>query len=98
MVGATPHYATETQFLRRVANDPDCSWRWTVHVLERMTQRGFTADDVKHAVMNGGVVLEEQAKRDRLWRVEGKDVDGKRMQVVVAVDGVSIRVKVVTAF
>ena len=97
MAGATPHYVTETQILRRVANNPDCSWRFTRHALEEMANDGWTADDVRHAVMNGRVVLEEQ-KQDRLWRVEGKDVDGNRIQVVAAVDEVGIRVKVITTF
>jgi hypothetical protein len=66
--------------------------------LVKLAKGGWTADDVRHAVMNGRVVLEEQAKRDRLWRVEGKDVDGNRIQVVVAVDETNIRVKVITAF
>lgn len=96
--GAKPHYVTETQILRRIANDPDCSWRFTNHALEEMENDGWTADDIRHAVMNGQVVLEEQAKRDRLWRVEGKDVDGNRVQVVVAVYEAIIRVKVITAF
>jgi hypothetical protein len=95
--GAKPHYVTETQTLRRVANDPDCSWRFTRHALEEMAKDGWTADDVRHAVMAGQVVLEEQ-KQDRLWRVEGKDVDGNRIQVVVAVYEALIRVKVITAF
>jgi hypothetical protein len=95
--GAKPHYVTETQTLRRVANNPDCRWRFTQHALEEMENDGWTGDDVRHAVMTGQVVLEEQ-KQDRLWRVEGKDVDGNRIQVVVAVDEVEIRVKVITAF
>jgi hypothetical protein len=98
MVGAAPHYVTETQILHRVARDPDCSWRFTKHALKEMAKHGWTADDVIHAVTNGRVVLEEQAKRDRLWRVEGKDVDGNRIRVVAAVDEVGIRVKVITTF
>jgi|SRR5882672_7350993 len=97
MVGATPHYVTETQTLRHVARNPGCKWRWTTHALVEIDNDGWTTDDVIHAVRNGRVVLEEQ-KQDRLWRVEGKDVDGNRVQVVVAVDDVGIRVKVITAF
>jgi hypothetical protein len=95
--GAKPHYVTETQTLRRVASDPDCSWRFTTHSLDEMAKDGWTADDVKHAVTNGQVILEEQ-KQDRLWRVEGKDVDGNRIKVVVAVYENSITIKVITAF
>ena len=98
MVGAAqPHYVTETQILRRVANDPNCGWRFTRHALQEMGNDGWTADDVKHAVMNGLVILEEQ-KRDVLWRVLGRDIDGGQIQVVVAVDEWSIKIKVVTTF
>lgn len=69
----------------------------TKHSLEEMANDGRTADDVKHAVTNGQVVLEEQ-KQDRLWRVEGKDVDGNRIQVVVAAYEAIIQVKVITTF
>jgi hypothetical protein len=98
MVGAAqPHYVTETQILRRVANDPNCGWRFTKHAEQEMGNDGWTADDVKHAVMNGRVILEEH-KRDVLWRVVGRDFDGNQIQVVVAVYEGSIKIKVVTAF
>jgi Domain of unknown function (DUF4258) len=98
MVGAAqPHYVLETQILRRVANNPNCSWRFTKHALQEMDNDRWNADDVKYAVMNGRVILEEQ-KRDVLWRVLGRDIDGGQIQVVVAVDEGSIEIKVVTTF
>jgi hypothetical protein len=95
--GAQPHYVKETTILRRVAGHPECSWRFTKHALEEMKKDGWTADDVKHAVTNGRIVLQEQ-KQDVLWRVQGKDIDGNGIQVVVAVDEASITIKVVTTF
>lgn len=65
--------------------------------MEEMAKDGWTADDIEHAVTNGQVTLEEQ-KQDRLWRVEGKDVDGNQIQVVLAVDEGAMTIKVVTAF
>jgi hypothetical protein len=62
-----------------------------------MAADGWTADDVQHALMNGQVVLHEQ-KRDLLWRVEGADIDGGRIRVVVAVYELTIRIKVITTF
>jgi hypothetical protein len=47
--------------------------------------------------MRGRVTLVEY-KTDILWRVEGTDVDGNRIQVVVAVDEGQKRIKVVTTF
>lgn len=96
-MAGVPHYVTETQVLHRVARHPDCEWRFTDHVLDKMAINGWTADDVIHAVRTGRVVLEEQ-KKDRLWRVEGKDVDGGRIRVVLAVYETILRIKAVTAF
>jgi hypothetical protein len=39
-----------------------------------------------------------ELKRDLLWRVEGKDIDGARIHVVVAVFAKVIKIKVITAF
>ena len=94
---AQPHYVKETQVLKRVANDPNCSWRFTRHALEEMGKDGWSADDVKHAVMTGRVILEEQ-KHDVLWRVSGTDIDGGKIQVVVAVYEAAIKIKIVTTF
>jgi hypothetical protein len=44
------------------------------------------------------VTLEETAKKDICWRVEGTDLDGRRIQVVVAVYEEAIKIKVITVF
>ena len=62
-----------------------------------MAKDGWTASDVQCALMNGQVTLQE-LKRDKLWRVEGTDLDGRRIQVVAAVYDAEITIKVVTAF
>jgi hypothetical protein len=67
----------------------------TTHALERMRQRGILAADVEHALINGQVVLCE-AKRDDMWRVEGRDVDGDPLTIEVVTWENTI--KVVTAF
>ncbi|MDF0581604.1 DUF4258 domain-containing protein [Bradyrhizobium yuanmingense] len=92
-----PHYVTETQSLRRVANNPKCRFRFTVHALEEMKSDGWTVPDIQFALMNGHVVLHE-IKKDLLWRVEGADLDGRRLTVIVAVYELAIEIKVVTAF
>jgi hypothetical protein len=58
---------------------------------------GRTTLDVEQALTNGQVILHE-IKQDLLWRAAGKDVDGKTVQVVVAVDEQEITIKVVTTF
>jgi hypothetical protein len=97
MPQASPQYLVETKTLRRVANSPRCRWRWTNHAEERMAERGIAAADVQRAVKTGRVVLHE-LKRDLVWRVEGTDIDGERIQVLLTVYEMEIRIKIITAF
>ena len=94
---AQPHYISETQILRRVANDPNCRFRWTKHAIQAVADDGRTTKDVEDCLISGQVVLHEQ-KQDLLWRVKGKDIDGQDIQVVVAVYEAEIVIKVVTTF
>ena len=100
---AQPHYVLETTILQKTvlqktARHPKCRWQFTKHSLEEMEADNVTAPDIKHALMNGQVALEETAKRDILWRVVGNDLDGHRIQVVVAVFEQIIKIKVITTF
>lgn len=92
-----PHYVWETQVLRRVATNPDCRFVWTKHALKAVADDNRTTLDAEQALMNGRVVLQEY-KRDILWRVIGSDLDGNRIQVVVAVYEREIIIKVITTF
>jgi hypothetical protein len=95
---ASPRYLVETISLRKAAGNPKCRWRWTTHALERMAERGIAAADVLRAVKTGQVILHE-VKRDPVWRVEGKDVDGEKIRVLVTVSKTEIpRIKIITAF
>ena len=94
---AQAHYVSETQILRRVSRNPRCRFIWTRHALKAVADDGRTTQDVETALMNGQVVLHEQ-KKDLLWRVEGRDVDGNKIEVVVAVHEEAITIKVVTTF
>ena len=61
-----------------------------------MKERGVTQPDVKKALTKGQVVLEDRTTKDITWRVAGHDVDGNPIEVVVAVFGDRIVVKVIT--
>ena len=63
-----------------------------------MAERNITAADVTRVLTTGQVTLEETAKQDVLWRVEGADLDGKPIGLVVAVFEQSIAIKVITVF
>ena len=92
-----PHYVTETQILRKTLANPECRYIWTAHAQEVMAERNISAADIEHALMTGHVTLEEK-KKDILWRVEGTDIDGRTLEVVVAVFSDVVVIKVVTAF
>jgi hypothetical protein len=62
---------------------------WTKHALKAVADDGRTTLDVETALINGQVVLHEQ-KRDLLWRATGLDLDGNKIQVVVAVNEMEI--------
>jgi hypothetical protein len=94
---SSPQYLVETRTLRRVASNSRCRWRWTDHALERMAERGITASDVQRVAKTGQVVLHE-VKRDVVWRVEGADVDGAKIQVLLTVYETAIVIKIITAF
>jgi hypothetical protein len=92
---AATQYQAETEVVRRIANDPGCRWRWTDHVQMRMVERGITAADILRAVKSGAV---DQIRNDGSWRVEGMDVDDKRIQVAVAVYEAEVRITIITAY
>lgn len=91
------HYVTKTQVLCRIARDPAVRFIWTKHAIQAVVDDGRTTHDVEFALMNCQVVWHEQ-KHDLLWRAVGKDIDGNRIQVVVAVYETEITIKVITTF
>lgn len=94
---AQPLYSNETAILRRIARDKKCRFIWTKHALEEVAKDGRSTADVEHSLMNGQVVLHE-VKKDLLWRSVGTDLDGERIQVIVAVYEEEVRIKIVTTF
>jgi hypothetical protein len=92
-----PHYAPETAILHQLAADPNCRFQWTNHAIKQMEQRGILAEDVIHALTHGQIVFHE-IKQDTLYRVDGKDLDGQRLQVQVAIYEEILSIKVITAF
>jgi hypothetical protein len=95
---ARADYLTETRILREIAGNPRCRWVFTWHVQEHMAlpDRAATQPDVKHALMNGHILLIETSKKDVLWRVVGIDLDDRNLTVVAAVFPDEIRIKIVT--
>jgi hypothetical protein len=90
-------FISETQIVRRVAGNPKCRWSYTRHAEHRMIERGITASDIENVLINGQVMMQEN-KQDILWRVQGRDLDGRWVRVIVAVREYEIKIKVVTVF
>jgi len=86
----------ESAHLKRVWSDPRMRLRFTTHARQEMANDGILESDVRHVITRNGVSWVEW-KRDRLWHVEGLDVDGRSIRLVLAVDTVDIIVKLVTA-
>jgi hypothetical protein len=57
---------------------------YTRHALDRMDQRGAQRADVKRA-LSQAQSCSYQAENDR-WKVEGKDLDGDDLTVVVSIE------------
>jgi Domain of unknown function (DUF4258) len=92
-----PLYSAETELLHRMVTDPQCRFDWRRHALVRMAERQILAEDVIEALTNGHIIFHE-IKRDILYRVEGRDLDGQKLQVEVALYEDTVMIKVITAF
>jgi hypothetical protein len=68
--------------------------RFRGHGLERMQERGIDVTDVEY-VLKFGRIVDHSCPSDR-WRyvLEGKTVEGKKLRIVVEIDGM---VDIVTA-
>jgi hypothetical protein len=87
---------TETAALMRVWRNPGARLRITNHAREEMAKDGILESDVRYVITHNGVCWIEK-KRDLLWHVEGRDIDGKSIRLVLTVVEAEIVVKLVTA-
>ena len=94
-MGATPQFAHETQALRHVLKRPDHEFRWSKHALGQMRDRKVTESDVRRVFRLGRVTFVEQ-KKDELWHVEGRDVDGRSIRIVAHLMEAQLVIKVIT--
>jgi hypothetical protein len=63
-----------------------------------MSARRIAASDVQHVCRTSFVTLIHTDTKDVTWRVEGKNIDGDRITVIVVVYEYKLSIKVVTAF
>ena len=89
-------YTKEQARLRAILADKDHKIRFTRHAEEEMAADQITAPDVVK-VLTFGQVTWFEVKKDEIVHVEGGDVDGRPIRVVVGLQD-SIKVlKVITA-
>jgi hypothetical protein len=90
----TPMY-NETARLRRLLSNPDRQFIFTGHAREEMRNDDIIADDVILVLERGSVTWLE-TKKDVLWHVEGYDIDGRSIRLVIAAYEADVTVKIVT--
>ncbi len=86
----------ETAKLKKIWRDPGMRLRITVHARAEMANDSILETDVRFVISKSGVCWVEW-KKDELWHVEGRDIDGRSIRLVVAVNEAEITVKLVTA-
>jgi hypothetical protein len=83
-------YAREKGRLDAILADSSHEIWWGSHAPIQMDKRCITHTDVKHVLMNGQVTWFER-KKDDIVHVEGGDLDGRQIRVVVGLrDAVGI--------
>lgn len=89
----------ETAKLRAVmASDTPKRFWWTSHGRQEMRRDEILESDVQRVCRNGTVTWVEW-KKDEIWHVEGRDIDGRSIRVIMILieeDGQNI-LKIVTA-
>ena len=72
---------------------------WSAHARQRALERGVTADDVRQVLVAGTVsTTPEWNDRFQNWNyvVGGRDCDGERLAIVIALVPAQCRVTIVT--
>jgi Domain of unknown function (DUF4258) len=95
MMAAVP-LLRETGTLRSVIADPGFHLILTTHGRKEMAADDIIEPDVRR-VLEWGTVTWIETKQEELWHVEGKDIDGRSIRLVVVVYPDAPAVKLVTA-
>jgi hypothetical protein len=86
---------SETAALRRVWASPSKRFWLTRHAREEAAKDDILESDVRYVIGRNGVSWVEW-KQDQLWHVEGADLDGRSIRVVLTVCQPDLSVKIVT--
>lgn len=86
----------ETATLRAVIQASGLRVIFTKHAREEMAKDEILSADVDR-VLSFGVVTWVETRKEELWHIEGNDVDGRAIRLVVVVYPEEPAVKIVTA-
>jgi Domain of unknown function (DUF4258) len=95
MVSHRPSLGKETAMLRQVIGNPNVRFRFTRHARDEMAADQIIEADVRYVLGRYGVSWVEW-KKDEIWHVEGLDVDGRSIRVVITVIVDIVVVKIIT--
>lgn len=85
----------ETAAFRRLWSAPGRQIRFTTHARKEMRNDQIVEADVRFVLARNGVCWMEQ-KTNELWHVEGNDVDGRSIRVVLAAFEAELVILIVT--
>ena len=86
----------ESAYLRAAMKNPNRTIRFTKHARVEMGNDNISASDATRVLTHGSVRHMEQ-KQEEVWHVEGQDIDGRSIRLVVVVYKDDAAVKIVTA-
>lgn len=92
----TTQLLVETALVHQVIADPTCRLIFTIHSRQEMKNDDIVEADVRLVLTKGRVTWIEN-KKDILWHVEGRDLDGRMIRVVVVVNQKDCYIKMITA-
>jgi len=77
-------YRQETAKLRMITRSPTFRMVLTDHAEERMTEYEVARFEIEKVMKAGAVVMiDMEPSGTETWRVAGRDVDGRRIEVVI---------------
>ncbi|MGH7104421.1 MAG: DUF4258 domain-containing protein [Acetobacteraceae bacterium] len=93
---ASTRLPNETARLHAIVSGGGLRIRFTGHARQEMAKDAITEPDAMQVPKHGRVTWIE-TKKEEQWHVEGRDVDGKSIRLVVVVYPEEAAVKVITA-
>ena len=90
-----PQLGKETALLRQAIGNPQVRFQFTRHAREEMAADQIIEADVRHVLTKYGVSWVEW-KKDEIWHIEGLDIDGRSIRVVLTLHADIVVVKIIT--